>query len=549
VVAPEKRGPWRGPELARKAVSAVRERLVATWVFGRSKATDFLRRQPAIIDKVTPAFLRTTTFRLAVVHFTLFLLFMTLLLTYVYNATAGQLTRAALNAADQDFNSIQAAFDDGGINGVSRAVSERTDLEGPTYYLLAFQDGRAYSGAFERLPVRSNGGLQSVNFAFQRPGPNGMPEVREAVGRMGPLPGGMVLLVARDLGEDAKQVRRISGVVWLGAALGLILSLGGGIIIARQAARRAEELSRTARKVMAGDLSERAPVRGSGDEFDNLATNLNEMLARIERLVLATRTAGDAIAHDLRSPLARLKTRIEDALSGPLDADTARNALEGAADEADKLLETFTSVLRLARVQNRDAWKFHKVNVTDIAEELAELYGPAAEEEGLAFNASVADRLEVDGDRSLVVQALANLLDNAIKYTPTPGRVALLARRAASGAIELIVEDDGPGVPEYERERVKERFVRLTESRSMSEKPGSGLGLSLSAGVAALFGGELYLEDGAGTTHERPGLRVRLVLPKPAPPPPKQKPPAPTTAAPTQSAPRPPGAPAPAAKV
>jgi signal transduction histidine kinase len=266
--------------------------------------------------------------------------------------------------------------------------------------------------------------------------------------------------------------------------------------------------------VQEGDLKARAPVRNSGDELDELGAGLNQMLDRLEASMASIRHAGDAIAHDLRSPLTRMRAKLEvsliDAEAGKIDAV---DALQLALDEADNLLKTFNTVLAIARLQaaagrTPDPQLF---DAADLAADMAELYEPASEDKGLDFSAEIERGLMVEANRPFLAQALANVSDNAIKYPPVGGAVMLRARRRSSGEIEFSVTDTGPGVPEGDRERVIQRFVRLDNSRS---EPGSGLGLSLVGAVLEAHGGRIQLDEGPGAYGGfGPGLRVALVLP------------------------------------
>jgi signal transduction histidine kinase len=266
--------------------------------------------------------------------------------------------------------------------------------------------------------------------------------------------------------------------------------------------------------VRAGDLHARARVRGTRDEYDELAEGLNDMLDRIERLMGGLRHAGDAIAHDLRSPLTRLRARMEVSL---IDAENGKGdpvaALETALMDADGVLKTFNAVLAIARLQAAGEAPDQKTfDSSELASDMAELYEASCEDKGLDFKAEIVPALNVRGNREFIAQALANILDNAIKYTPAGGAVMLRARRTSSGELEFSVTDTGPGVPDEDRARVVQRFVRLENSRS---EPGAGLGLSLVQAVAASHGGRLELAEGPGEYDGfGPGLRVALVLPR-----------------------------------
>lgn len=457
----------------------------------------------------SPVF-RTTTFRLALAQAGVFTLFAAALLSYVYFTTAVQLTREAEQAAEEEFAALEQIYYQGGIKRLNQEVIERAAASGQLLYLLASESGAVISGDFSALPQNPVGAGERAAFTFEVDTQNAI-ERRRARGRVGHLLHGPILLVARDMGEARAIVRKITQAVWTGALLGLVLSLASGALASGQAVRRIQEITRTTREVMAGDLSRRAPARMAGDEFDVLASALNAMLARLERLVLSSRNAGDSIAHDLRTPLARLKTRLEAALEGGANSEADREALQAAAKETDAVLATFNAVLRLARLQTATNWQFEAVDVSAMVEELVEFYGPVAEEQNLALTAEVAVGLLAKGDRSLINQALANLMENALKYTPPGGRVHLRAHRRADAAIEASIADSGPGIPLSDRERVLERFVRLESARST---PGAGLGLSLVAAVVELHEGRFWLEDGLGG-ETGPGLRAVLTLPPP----------------------------------
>jgi signal transduction histidine kinase len=453
--------------------------------------------------------LRTTTFRLALVQAGVVLSFVVLMLVYVYFATAGQIVRDSDDLADQEYATLERAYAEGGMRRLNQEVVERAARQGPFLYVLAESNGAVVTGDFQQLPATPGETPERISFSFERVDEEGAPVRGRASGRIGRLINGPVLLVARDLADSEALAARITRVLLTVAFVGVILSVISGLVAANQMARLAEGLSNTAREVMAGDLTRRAPVRGAGDEFDALAESMNAMLDRLEQLMQTTRTAGDAIAHDLRSPLTRFRQKLEVALEAPPDSAADREALRRALDEADRLLEMFAAVLRLARVEAASNWKFERVDASAILRELVEFYEPAAEEQGRKLTASIQDSLVLKGDPGLFTQAVSNLIENALKYTNEGGNVEVRAVRRPDGRIEIDVLDDGPGVPPAERDRVLERFVRLESHRT---SPGVGLGLSLVAAVARLHRGGLHLRDGlsngAGT-----GLGAALVLP------------------------------------
>jgi signal transduction histidine kinase len=456
-----------------------------------------------------PALVRTTTFRLALLHASIFILFSASLLAYLYYETAGHLGRQAEAELNAEFGELSAAYRGGGIDRLKQAVTERREARGKFFYLLQDGSGQKIEGDFDVLPAPAPlGQVVNVEFAYDARTTQGEPIRRSAEGRISRLSEGGVLMVAYDVGDLGEMNRRITEVVWRSAAVGFVLSLIGGVVISRSAAQRAEQLAKTTEGVMGGDLTRRAPVFGSGDEFDRLSEQLNAMLAKLERLVISSRSAGDSIAHDLRSPLTRLRNRLEAGLR-ETDKEGAHAALVNSIENVDGVLDTFNAVLRLSRVQAGATGSFRRTNVSGITDELAELYQPVCEEKRLAFNYTTQGELFVLADRDLIAQAMSNLMDNAVKYTPEGGAIRLEVKRGADSTVELIVADSGPGIPVEDRERAVERFVRLEQSRS---QPGSGLGLSLAAAVAEAHTGKLILGDSGGPP-ARPGLSVTLQLP------------------------------------
>jgi len=294
-----------------------------------------------------------------------------------------------------------------------------------------------------------------------------------------------------------------------------VLGLAGGFFVSRRVLKRIDAMTDTANTIMAGDLGGRLPIAGTGDELDRLADNVNAMLERIEALMRGLKEVTDNIAHDLKTPLTRMRNRCEQALRGERGQDY-RAALEATIAESDDLIRTFDALLMIARAESGQArGNMAEFDAAQIARDVGELYEPLAEQKGLALMIEAPAAATVRGNRELVSQALANLVDNAIKYAgPDVSKIngaaaEILVRAGAEGErITLSVADRGPGIPEADRGRAVERFVRLEQSRS---EPGSGLGLSLASAVARLHGGELRLED------NRPGLRSVIALPRAGP--------------------------------
>jgi signal transduction histidine kinase len=455
------------------------------------------------------AFVRTTTFRLALVYSILFALFSAGLLAYLFQATVGEMRAESKTRLEAEFRTLAVAWNTGGPTRLEQSLLERVlvDLRDFTYQ-FEDENGRTIVGDMPRMPVEpldEFGTPRIVRFEIERPGPEGGADITPIEARIVRLGDGSVLLVGIKMDERIRQVNRITRVVATAAPIGFLLALLGGYFSARYAAHRAESLTKTAEGVMTGDLSLRAPVGASGDEFDRLAENLNAMLAKLETLMAATRHAGDSIAHDLRSPLSRLRNQLEARLRGPIDEVSARETLGETVEEVDRVLATFNAILRLSRVHAGAEGTLVALDLSELCEELAELFEPACEDAGIAFSAKIDSGLDLAGDRTLLAQALSNLLDNAVKYTPSGQSIQFRARRGSS-AIEVSVEDTGPGIPESDLDRVKERFVRLDEART---HPGSGLGLAMADAVAELHAGTFKLTRGAQDI----GLKATLSLP------------------------------------
>lgn len=456
-----------------------------------------------------PSFMRTTTFALAVVHAVMFAVFTLGLLVYLYHSTAGYMRSESVRELNSEVQALGAAFRSGGMDRLNQVVIERSSVPGPFFYVLQDSEGRKLSGDFAFIPdeIPEQGSVET-NFNYQMVDRNGDEQTRHANGIIIRLPNQASLMVAYDMGTRTQVVSGISQTVWTALPIGLVLSLLGGLIISRWAARRAEQLAATTEAVMQGNLSERALVVGSGDEFDRLGERLNAMLDRLQDLMLMTRHAGDAIAHDLRSPLTRLRNRLEADLAAGDKVDRTVTLVR-AIEDVDAVLNTFNAILRLARIQAGNTASFEEVDVTALLEELFELYEPVAEDAGLTFDAEISKGVVLKGERTLLAQAITNLIDNAIKYTPSGGALTLRGRMTRKGRLDISVTDTGPGIPEHDRERAVQRFVRLEASRTQA---GNGLGLSMVSAIAQLHSGRLVLEDGPGVPPNT-GLRAALELP------------------------------------
>ncbi|TVQ84067.1 MAG: sensor histidine kinase [Chromatiaceae bacterium] len=439
-----------------------------------------------------------------------------LLLGFIGGSTAYFMARQTDATIAAEVQGLAEQYRRRGLTGLSALIAERIqrDPGGAAIYLLADSDSRPLVGNLEPWPAVVPDRDGWIQFRLRHPGSDAEPAAdHPARAQVFPLHGGLQLLVGRDI-RDLAAVRGLllDTLAW-GLAITAALALLGGWVMSAGVVRRLELVNQVSREIMDGDLSRRVPGTGSGDEFDQLAANLNRMLERIEQLMASVRQVSDSIAHDLRTPLARLRQRLELVQRGAL-TPAAASALEAAVADAEELLATFNALLRIARLESGERRAaFAPVDLAALLADVVELYEPLAADKGQALITAV-DSLPPGGgaliwaDRDLLFQALANLVDNAIKYTPAGGRIELAAV-ARAGGCEVSVSDTGPGIPAALRGRVCERFFRIDDSRAA---PGNGLGLSLVQAVAQLHGAALELADaGPGM---RSGLRVSLTLPR-----------------------------------
>ena len=424
-------------------------------------------------------------------------------------------------------------FEDAATTSLQIAIANRTG-DPQTFYLFRLGERRQNSWqgrllqqegrAEDRLIDPEDKRLFRLSYLAFAPESED-PRRFEAVGQTLSAPDGSIgyIVVAKDVEAIMRTGDRMVSAMLGSSLIALLLGILSSIFVARRFAARVEQFNEVANDVRAGNLDRRAPRNYSEDEMDLLAEHLNGMLDHIDTLMKAMRYAGDSVAHDLRTPLTRLRTRLETAAVEAGDRPEA-DVLYAAAGDADELLLTFDSVLRIARLEageKRDLLK--PTDPKGILDDLAELYEPACEDAGLAFTYDIADGLLILADRGLLSQAVSNLLENAIKYAGGGGgsRIHLSAYKGVRGRTHVCVADDGPGIPVFDRDRVKERFVRLDKSRTL---PGSGLGLALVDAVAELHNAELVMDDGLGMDDaltegeggedRKPGLRVELVFPR-----------------------------------
>jgi signal transduction histidine kinase len=458
--------------------------------------------------------LRTTAFKLTLVYLGIFILFAASLLAYFALNTRRLITEQITATVNGEVNGLSEQYGQGGLRRLVIVVDVRSRRPGSSLYLVTTPSGEGLAGNVGSLEpgVLDRPGWLETNY-HRLESPEGTEH--RALVRVVQLPGGFHLLVGRDLEERERLFGIVVNAGQWSLALVIVLGLLGGFFVSRRVLSRIDAMTGTAQTIMAGDLSGRLPVAGTGDELDRLADNVNAMLERIEALMRGLKEVSDNIAHDLKTPLTRLRNRCEQALRSAMGETSYRAALESTIAESDDLIRTFDALLMIARAESGQARdNMTEFDASEIARDVGDLYEPVADEKGIALKIDAPAAAPVRGNRELVSQALANLIDNAIKYAGPSGKVngipaEIVVRAGNDGErITLSVADRGPGIPDADRGRVVERFVRLEQSRS---EPGSGLGLSLASAVARLHGGELKLED------NHPGLRTTIALPRAGP--------------------------------
>ncbi len=463
------------------------------------------------------ALLRTTAVRLSALYLLLFLLSAMALFFYMTNLSVNFLTAQTQKALLDEVTGITASYERGGIPMLVRSIDRRSRQPGAFLYLIADPAGRILAGNVESLEpgVLNISGMSDRPFTYMRYGEQENAGQHKAIAIVLAMPNGMRVLVGRDLSEPElfRDIMRRALVLALG-----IMAVGAFLIwyfVGRRALLRLKQVSTSSQRIMAGDLGERLPVSGSGDEFDRLSLNLNAMLGRIEELNDGLKHVSDNIAHDLKTPLTRLRNKAEATLSGARENSDYRAALEDIIAESDQLIRTFNAILMISRLEaGYSSETMEVLPVNPILQDVCELYEPVAEDAGLRLVTELDEDISLRINRELVGQTISNLIDNAIKYAQPDQNhnddgdlpSITVAMKRDGEQVLISVADQGAGIPEDMREQATERFVRLEESRT---QPGSGLGLSLVKAVMKLHGGSLKLED------NQPGLRVVLAFPVP----------------------------------
>lgn len=450
----------------------------------------------------------TASFRVAAAAVAAFLAAGALITALLFWQTNSILTDQIIASLRAEAEAFAQDVERGSLPELTAKIAALSANAGPALYFLGDIGGRRIAGNLSRVPVELVANPRGAAFTYARPGDRGAPG-RLAVAIPVQSAGPIRLIIGRDIDDQRLYADKMRWTFLLGFGGLAIAGLGLGLAVSRYVLRRIETITATSQAIMAGNLSQRIPYDGSGSELDALALSLNDMLDRIESLMQGLREVSDNIAHDLKTPLNRLRNAAEAALRDTRGPEAYRDGLERTIEKADDLIKTFNALLLVARLEAGPLEDNLEVfDLSELVGDVGELYQPAAEEAGFALAVSAVEGLRVRGNRQLVGQALANIIDNAIKYSAADGAsgggpITVAVTRTESG-VEIAVGDRGGGIAEADRERALKRFVRLEKSRT---KPGTGLGLSLVAAVARLHRGAVRLED------NRPGLCVVMAFP------------------------------------
>lgn len=445
------------------------------------------------------------TLRLALLYAVIFSGSTLILFYFFYIFTASYMTQQMDNTIEAEIQGLAERYDNEGLEGLTQLIADRVSRQqatGNSIYLLTTYTLQPLVGNLDRWPKDASIDNDWLEFTLEVN--EQTRETHLARARIFRLPGRYGLLVGRDINQLTQAKRRIVQALTWGLAIMVLLAFLGGMVLSRRTVRKIERINQTARSIMSGDLSRRVQVTNRNDDFDQLASNLNRMLDRIQTLMEDIRRVSDNIAHDLRTPLTRLRQHLEQArLQAPPDSTAAAN-LENSIREADTLLTTFNALLRIARIEaGQITAGFSHLDLKVLLDDVVEFYEPLAEEKEQQLEIQLRNNIPIRGDRDLLFQALANVFENAIKYTPAKGKIRIALSQMADQAV-ITIADNGPGIPEEEREKVFRRFYRLDQSRSTA---GNGLGLSMVSAIVGMHDGEIDLAD------NYPGLKTIIRLP------------------------------------
>ncbi len=454
---------------------------------------------------IRPKLLKTFSFRLALWYVGLFAVSATVIFGFIYWAAVTFMARQTDEIIETETWSLAEQYDQRGLGGLMMIIASRlrNDLARNNIYMLVDREYNYLAGNMRQWPpaIEPKGLPEWFDISMTV---NDEAKTLDARVMIITLPGKVHLLVGREMSEVTRARTILSRSMALGLLFTVFLGLGWGQVMSSKLLSRLEDVNRASGEIMAGAMYRRIPVSGRGDEFDRLAESLNAMLDRIGDLLTAVRQVSDNIAHDLRSPLTRLRSRLELALLEAPEPAVQRQAIEDAIDQAEGIIATFNALLTIAQAEaSAGRGEVDPLDLSQLVSDASELYEPLAEDKDITFSTSVVADVALPGNRHLLSQALTNLLDNAVKYTPRGGSVRVSLESGLHGPV-LTVADSGPGIPEAERDNVLKRFYRLDQSRNT---PGNGLGLSLVAAVARMHGATLSLDD------NNPGLSVSLHFP------------------------------------
>jgi signal transduction histidine kinase len=449
------------------------------------------------------ALFHSTIFRLTLLYTTFFCVSLLLLLTFVYFATVREMESEIKHRITSETNEMKAEFAAHGIEALEKLINEfqEDEDEGLAIYLLTDAGGKVLAGNMESWPVDVEYEGNWFTFAIES---RRQEEGVNVLGRESKLPGGYRLLAGYSLRGPDRARKVMLDVVSASFILAFFITGFSGALFSGLIRRRLERVNQICAQVISGNLDVKVPLTGGADEFDHLASNVNAMLARIAGLVSGLRQTSDNIAHDLRTPLARHRNRLESLIAHPPRGHQVQEYAKAGIDEVDSIVETLNSILRISQAQSGVAsGHFVTFDLSSVVIDVIEFYGELAEEKDISIRGSVPMDIFAHGDKPLITQALANLIDNANKYTASGGQITVTLSRHES-LIECVVADNGPGIPPEFHDKVKERFFRMEASRTSK---GTGLGLSLVDAVAQLHRGELIFGD------NQPGLIATLRLP------------------------------------
>ena len=461
------------------------------------RATSYVQKRHSLFHSYT--------LRLALLYAVIYSTSTLLLFYFFYIFTATYMTEQMDSTIQAEIQGLAERYDQEGLQGLTELIAERINRQqatGNSIYLLSTFTLQPLVGNLDRWPKNASINNDWIEFGLEINKQTN--EIHLARAKIFILPGKYGLLVGRDIHQLVEAKRRIVQALIWGLAIMVLLAFIGGLLLSRRTVRKIERINQTAQAIMSGDLSRRVPDTGRNDDFDQLAGNLNQMFDRIQMLMEEIKRVSDNIAHDLRTPLTRLRQHLEEArLREDLSSKAGVN-LEQSIKEADSLLTTFNALLRIARIESRQIKAgFCQVDFHTLLADIVEFYEPLSEEKHQNLKTNLDTNILSLGDRDLLFQAFANVIENSIKYTPDHGTISV-SLTCPGNQLVIAIADNGPGIPASEREKVFRRFYRLDQSRGSS---GNGLGLSMVQAVVGMHNGTITLEDNT------PGLRTVIKLP------------------------------------